>query len=404
MDFSIPDETEALLAAVRGFVDERIVPLEPMMIDKPFRHLLPELESLREEVRRRGWWLPQLSRELGGMGLGFMEHAMLSEALGRSPLGHYVFNAQAPDAGNMEVLLAFGTETQQQRWLRPLCAGRVRSCFSMTEPDRAGSNPVWMDTTAKKDGDSYVIAGRKWFTTAADGAAFAIVMAITDPAADPHRRASLFIVPTDTPGFRRVRNISCMGHEGDDWASHAEILYEDCRVPVANRIGEEGAGFAIAQARLGPGRIHHCMRWIGIAERSFEIMCRHVLARELEPGDVLANRQSIQHGIAESRAEINASRLMVLEAGWKIDRIGAKAARIDISLIKFQVAGTMLRVVDRAIQALGAFGISDDTILSTFYRNERAARIYDGADEVHKTVVARRILTAFAAQDRAADG
>jgi alkylation response protein AidB-like acyl-CoA dehydrogenase len=292
----------------------------------------------------------------------------------------------------MEVLLAFGSGAQRQEWLNPLLQGKIRSCFSMTEKDRPGSNPVWMETSATQDGDDYIINGQKWFTSSADGAAFAIVMAITNPDAEPHRRASQIIVPTETPGFHRVRNISCMGHEGSDWASHSEIRYENCRVPVSNRIGDEGEGFAIAQARLGPGRIHHCMRWIGIAERSFEIMCRRAVERELAPGETLGTKQSIQNWIAESRAEIDASRLLVLHAGWRIDAEGAKAARIDISVIKFTVAGMMLKVVDRAIQTLGALGISDDTILSYFYRNERASRIYDGADEVHKSVVARRIL------------
>jgi len=266
----------------------------------------------------------------------------------------------------------------------------------MTEKDRPGSNPVWMETTAVREGTEYVINGHKWFTTSADGAAFAIVMAITNPDLEPHHRASQIIVPTDNPGFKRVRNISCMGHEGEDWASHAEIRYENCRVPRENLLGKEGAGFAIAQARLGPGRIHHCMRWIGISERAFEIMCKRAVSRELAPGDFLATRQTIQNWIAECRAEIDASRLMVLHAGWKIDQVGAKAAQVDISLIKFYVANMMMKVIDRAIQTLGALGISDDTILSTFYRNERAARIYDGPDEVHKSVVARRILKQYA--------
>jgi len=392
MDFSVPDKTRRLLSDLKDFITNEVYPLEQRFVLSPFCDLLPELDGLRNRVRKQGWWLPQIPEEHGGMGLGFMDHAMVSEVLGRSPLGHYVFNAQAPDAGNMEVLLAFGAGAQREEWLNPLLLGKIRSCFSMTEMDRPGSNPVWMETSAIQDGDDYIINGQKWFTSSADGAAFAIVMAITNPDAEPHRRASQIIVPTGTPGFHRVRNISCMGHEGSDWASHSEIRYESCRVPISNRIGDEGEGFAIAQARLGPGRIHHCMRWIGIAERSFEIMCRRAVERELAPGEALGTKQSIQNWIAESRAEIDASRLLVLHAGWRIDAEGAKAARIDISVIKFTVAGMMLKVVDRAIQTLGALGISDDTILSYFYRNERAARIYDGADEVHKSVVARRIL------------
>jgi alkylation response protein AidB-like acyl-CoA dehydrogenase len=262
----------------------------------------------------------------------------------------------------------------------------------MTEPECAGSNPVWMKTTAVRDGDQYVINGHKWFTSAADGATFAVVMAVTDPNAEPHRRASQIFVPLDTPGFKLVRNIPVMGHAGDGWPSHSEVRYENCRVPVANLLGKEGAGFEIAQARLGPGRIHHCMRWIGICERSLDLMCERAARRDLAPGDKLGTRQTIQNWIAESRAEINASRLMVLHAAWKIDREGTKAAREEISLIKFYVADVMMRVIDRAIQVHGALGVTDDTVLSYFYRFERGARIYDGPDEVHKSVVAKRIL------------
>jgi alkylation response protein AidB-like acyl-CoA dehydrogenase len=252
-----------------------------------------------------------------------------------------------------------------------------------------------METRAERDGDEYVINGHKWFTSSADGASFAVVMVVTDPDAAPHARASQIIVPTDTPGFKIVRNISCMGHAGDDWASHSEITYQDCRVPVDNLLGEEGAGFSIAQSRLGPGRIHHCMRWIGISERCLDLMCRRAASRDITPGEKLASRQVIQHWIADSRTEIDASRLMVLHAGWKIDQQGAKEARTEVSSIKYYVADVMMKVIDRAIQVHGALGISDDTILSFFYRNERAARIYDGPDEVHRNVVARRVLQEY---------
>jgi alkylation response protein AidB-like acyl-CoA dehydrogenase len=217
-------------------------------------------------------------------------------------------------------------------------------------------------------------------------------MAVTNPDADPHRRASQIIVPIDTPGLEFVRNIPVMGHAGDGWPSHSELRYNNVRVPVANRLGGEGEGFAIAQARLGPGRIHHCMRWIGISERCYDEMCKRAATRELAPGDMLGNRQTIQNWIAEARAEINASRLMVLHAAWKIDTVGAKEAREEISLIKFYVADVMMRIIDRAIQVHGALGVTDDTILSYFYRFERGARIYDGPDEVHKSVVSRRVL------------
>jgi alkylation response protein AidB-like acyl-CoA dehydrogenase len=392
MDFSIPNETRDLVDRVRNFVETEIYSLEDAWREMTFRELVPLLEEKRQLVREQGLWTPQIPRSHGGVGLGFLEHALVSEQLARSPIGHYAFNAQAPDAGNMEILLEFGTAAQQEKWLTPLLAGEVRSCFSMTEPERPGSNPVWMDTRAERDGDEYVINGHKWFTSSADGAAFAIVMVVTDPQAEPHMRASQIIVPTDTAGFELVRNISCMGHAGDDWASHSEITYTDCRVPVENLLGEEGAGFSIAQSRLGPGRIHHCMRWIGISERCFELMCERAANRDIAPGEKLAGRQVIQHWIADSRAEIDASRLMVLHAGWKIDQLGAREARTEVSAIKFFVADVMMKVIDRAIQVHGAKGISDDTILSFFYRNERAARVYDGPDEVHRNVVARRVL------------
>ncbi|MCC7335670.1 MAG: acyl-CoA dehydrogenase family protein [Pirellulaceae bacterium] len=392
MDFSIPAATIELLQRVREFIQVELIPLEREFSGRPFLEILPELMAKRELVKQLGLWLPQIPREYGGVGLGFLDYAMVCEQLARSPYGNFVFNAQAPDAGNMEILIEFGSEEQQRRWLRPLLDGKIRSCFSMTEPDRPGSNPVWMDTTAVRDGDSYVINGLKWFTSSADGAAFAVVMAVTNPSAPPHERASQLIVPTDTPGFNLLRNISCMGHAGEDWESHAEIRYEDCRVPIENLLGEEGAGFRIAQARLGPGRIHHCMRWIGISERCFELMCQRAAERNISENDKLASKQTIQNWIADSRAEIDAARLLVLHAAWKIDRDGAKQARVEISTIKFFVAEVMMKVIDRAIQVHGALGITDDTILATYYRNERAARIYDGPDEVHRSVVARHIL------------
>jgi acyl-CoA dehydrogenase len=395
MDFSIPAPLQETLKKVRKFLIDEVYPLEADLLSRPFRELLPALAAKRDRVREMGLFAPQVPKDHGGAGLKFMEHALLSEELGRTPLGHFVFNCQAPDAGNMEILHDFGTAEQKETWLKPLVAGKIRSCFSMTEPGYPGSNPVWMATTAVLDGDSYVINGRKWFTSSADGASVAVVMVVTDPQADPHARASQIIVPTDTPGFKRVRNISVMGHSGEDWPSHSEIVYENVRVPKKNLLGRQGAGFEIAQARLGPGRIHHCMRWMGICERSFDLLCERAARRDLAPGDKLGSRQTIQSWIAESRAEINAARLMVLQAAWKIDKEGTKAAREEISLIKFFAAGVLMKVVDRALQAHGALGMTDDTILSYYYRHERAARIYDGPDEVHKSTVAKRILRGY---------
>ncbi len=395
MDFSVPQPLQETLKSVRKFLIDEVYPLERDLLTKPFRELLPALASKRDRVREMGLFTPQVPKDHGGAGLKFMEHALLSEELGRTPLGHFVFNCQAPDAGNMEILHEFGTPEQKETWLKPLIAGKIRSCFSMTEPGYPGSNPVWMATTAVLDGDNYVINGRKWFTSSADGSKFAIAMVVTDPDADPHSRASQIIVPTDTPGFKILRNIPVMGHAGEDWPSHSEVLYEDVRVPRKNLLGRAGAGFEIAQARLGPGRIHHCMRWMGICERSFDLMCERAARRDLAPGDKLGTRQTIQNWIAESRAEINAARLMVLHAAWKIDREGTKAAREEISLIKFYAADVLMKVVDRSLQAHGALGMTDDTILSYYWRHERAARIYDGPDEVHKSVVARRILRGY---------
>ena len=266
----------------------------------------------------------------------------------------------------------------------------------MTEPEHAGSNPVIMSTNAVRDGDDYVINGHKWFTTAADGAAFAIVMAVTNPDAEsPYARASQIIVPTETVGFDRVRNISVMGEEGEGWLSHAEIYYRECRVPETNLLGQEGAGFAIAQERLATGRIHHCMRWMGICERAFEMMCERVAARQLKEGVPLASKQTVHNWIAESRAEIDAARLLIMDTAEKIDNGGPDAARIEISLIKFFAAGVLHRVLDRAVQAHGALGVTDDTLLSFWVRHERGGRIYDGPDEVHKSRVARHILRKY---------
>jgi alkylation response protein AidB-like acyl-CoA dehydrogenase len=295
----------------------------------------------------------------------------------------------------MELLHMFGTPEQQQTWLHPLAHGAIRSCFAMTEPDLAGSNPTQLATRAERDGDEYVISGHKWFTSSADGASFAVVMAVTNPDAEPHARASQIIVPLPTPGFTLVRNISVMGETGGGWASHAEVTFENVRVPVSNRLGAEGAGFALAQERLGPGRIHHCMRWIGVCERVFDLMCRRAVSRELSPGDPLANKQAVQFWIADSRIEIHAARLMVLDAAARISRDGQRAARAEIAYIKVFVANVLQRVLDRALQAHGALGMTDDTPIAWWYRHERAARIYDGADEVHKSVIARRALAPY---------
>jgi alkylation response protein AidB-like acyl-CoA dehydrogenase len=389
MDFSISKRAEDLRNRAREFVRREVMPLEPRLSGS-WSALEPALREARAKAKSAGLWVPDLDVPLE-------EFAVLSEELGRSPLGHYCVNAQAPDIGNMELLELAGTEAQKERWLRPLRAGDIRSCFSMTEPERPGSNPTWMETRAVLERGQWTIDGHKWFTTAADGAAFAVVMAVTDPDAPPHLRASMILVPSDTPGFELVRNIPVMGHAGEGWPTHSEIRYTRCRVPEENLIGGRGAGFALAQERLGPGRIHHCMRWIGICERAFDILCQRAVSRELAPGDLLGSRQLVQQWVAESRAEIDGARLMVLRAAWTIEQKGTSEARDDISIIKFTVARTLQRVLDRAIQALGALGLTDDTPLAFWWAHERGARIYDGADEVHVTSVAKRILRRYGA-------
>lgn len=354
------------------------------------------LNQKREVVKEAGLWGLALPVEYGGQGLSLAEFGRVSEVLGRTPGGHYAFGCQAPDMGNMELLIHAGTEAQRDRYLLPLTRGEIRSCFAMTEPEHAGSNPTWMSTSAVREGEEYVIDGHKWFTTAAEGASFAILMAVTNPEADSrHQRASQIIVELDTPGFHIERNIPVMGEAHGGWNSHAEVWFENVRVPVENLIGEEGRGFALAQYRLGPGRIHHCMRWIGICERAFDIMCSRAAQREVAPGRLLGSEGMVQAWIAESRAEIDASRLMVLETARKIDTEGVFAARDEISIIKFFVADVLMRVLDRALQTLGGLGMSDDTPIAYWYRHERASRIYDGPDEVHKMSVARRILQRY---------
>jgi acyl-CoA dehydrogenase len=389
----------ALLAEIQSFVREQALPLEREFLTRPFKQVEPQLNELRAEVKRLGLWAPHLPTELGGRGVSLTAFAHIAAALGETPIGHYLFNAQAPDIGNCELLHAHGSAGQKAAWLVPLARGEIRSCFAMTEPEFAGSNPVWMATTARRDGAEYVIDGHKWFTSSADGAAFTIVMAVTAPDAKPHARASQIIVPMNAPGLGLVRNISVMGDEGSGYASHSELRFTGVRVPVANRIGDEGEGFALAQERLGPGRIHHCMRWIGICERAFRMMCERAATRLLSPGHVLGEQQTVQHWIAESRAEMDAARLLVLDTAQQIETNGAHAARDRISLIKFHVAGVLQRVLDRALQTHGALGMTDDTPLAWWYRHERGARIYDGPDEVHKSAVARRILKGFGLKD-----
>jgi len=394
MDFSPSDRVVAMRELARDFCAREVEPVERTLMAQGWKDLEARMAPVRERAKGTGLFAPHVQAAEGGAGLTLLEQAQLSEVLGMHPLGHYAFNFAAPDVGNMELLHAHGTDEQKARWLGPLVRGEIRSTFLMTEPEHAGSNPVWMSTTAERRGDGWVLRGHKWFATAADGASVAVVMAVTDPSASNHyARASMFLVPTDTEGFELIRNVSVMGHAGGGWLSHGELMLHGVRVPADAVLGPVGGGFKLAQSRLGPGRIHHVSRWIGVCRRALDLMCRHAAERELAPGRPLAAQQTVQAWIAESRAEIEAARLMVLQTAWTIDREGE--FREDVSLIKFHVAGVLQRVLDRAIQVHGALGMTDDTPLAFWYSHERAARIYDGPDEVHKRVVARSMLKAY---------
>ena len=395
MDFEPSKSTQAILDKIELFLNDELRPVESQYLTSDFKEIIPILKKKRQLVKKLGLWGPNLPKELGGMGLSLLDHGLVSEVLGTSPLGHYVFGCQAPDAGNIEILHKFGNAEQKSQYLKPLADGDIRSCFSMTERDTAGSNPLLLKTTAIKDGDDFVINGEKWFSTSADGSAFSIVMAVTNPNTSPARGSSMIIVPMDTPGLKLVRNIPVMGHAGGDYDSHGQIEYNDCRVPRKNLLGKEGLGFLLAQERLGPGRIHHCMRWLGICRRTFEVMCERAASRKISENEILGDKQIVQEWIADSAAEIHAARMLVLHTAWLIDKLGVSKVHENIGMIKYFTANVMQKVIDRAVQTLGGLGITDDTIISHYYRHERAARIYDGPDEVHKVSVAKKYLKKY---------
>lgn len=390
-----PAASTDLIERIRAFVDRELIPLEREFLRDPHR-LEAVLDEKRQQVKQAGLWALALPKAAGGQGLPLTEFALVSEQLGRTPTGHYVFGVQAPDIGNAELLHLAGTPEQKERFLKPLVEGRVRSCFAMTEPHTAGANPTLLSARAVRDGDDYVIDGHKWFCSSADGAAFAIIMAVTDPEAPPYQRASMFLSPTSAPGWKFVRNIPVMGEAFGGYFAHAEIKLEGLRVPASMRLGAEGAGFLLAQERLGPGRIHHCMRWLGICARAQEELVKRALAREIAPGKRLADTQLVQTWIAENAADIACSRALVVQVAERAEKHGFKAAREDVSIIKFQVAGALQRVLDRTLQAHGALGMTDDAFVAFAFRHERAARIYDGPDEVHKLSVAKQILKRYA--------
>ena len=402
-DFSTEPEFEAKLAWMRGFVREEVFPLETLELsyDESLRFVRP----LQEQVKAQGLWAAHLPPDLGGEGFGQVKLGLMHEILGQSPLAPLVFGNNPPDSGNAELLAigtrAAGREDQRERWLAPLLAGDLRSGFSMTEPDTAGSDPTLLRTRAERDGEEYVINGRKWFTTNGSVADFLIVMVVTNPEVHPYQGCSMIIVPVDTPGVEIVRDVSTMEDPGAPYGkfgNHAEIAYRDVRVPVENLLGREGEGFQLAQARLGPGRIHHCMRWLGQSKRAFDMLCERAVSRYAH-GSLLSEKQTIQNWVADSLAQMQAARLMTLHAAWKMDQEGAAAARLDIAMIKYYGAGVLYDVIDRALQVHGSLGYSSDLPLESMYRAARGARFYDGPDEVHRQTVARRTLKGYSPTD-----
>jgi acyl-CoA dehydrogenase len=389
MDFDLSPELRALRDRVRAFVRDVVAPLEPH--ENEDDGLPPVLlAEARRKARAAGVWAPQLPPEYGGLGLDTVGLCVVFEEAGRSPLGPLALNCAAPDEGNMQLLLRTATPEQRERCLTPLARGEIRSCFAMTEPPPgAGSDPAMLRTRAERRGDGWVINGRKWFTTGAKGAAFAVVAAVTDPAAPPRQGATLFLVEAGTPGFEVVRAIPTMTSGGP--GGHCEVNFTDCAVSDRQVLGRVGEGFKLMQARLGPARLTHCMRWLGAAARAVEIATRYALDRQAF-GKRLSEHQAVQWMLADSAMDLHASRLMTLEAAWKLDR--GDEARQETSMCKVFVAEAVGRVIDRCIQIRGATGVSRDLLLERLYRDARAFRIYDGPSEVHRMVVARHVLKA----------
>ncbi len=397
--FQTDPDFQRQLDQAKELIEQEIYPLETLDID--YDTYLEAIRPLQARVKKMGLWAAHLPPELGGMGYGQVRLGLLNEVVGRSFLAPVAFGNNAPDSGNAE-LIAVATEQtertdQREKWLYPLLDGKLRSGFSMTEPGNAGSDPTLLEATAVKDGGEWVINGHKWFTTNGSISDFLIVMCVTNPHAGPYNRCSMIIVPTDTPGVHIVRDVPTMEHPhvstGSFWG-HTEIVYENVRVPLDNLLGIEGDGFKLAQARLGPGRIHHAMRWLGQAQRAFDMLCERAVSR-YSHGSYLSEKQMVQDFVAQSMAEITSSRLLTLYAAWKMDMKDPSSARVEIAMIKYHGAATLYNVIDRAIQVHGGLGFSSDMPLEAMYRAARAARIYDGADEVHKASVARRVLRRY---------
>lgn len=393
-EFFTEPEFEEKLAWMRDFVREEIWPIETVGEEITQHQLDAIYAPLRAQVMKQGLWAAHLPPELGGQGLGQVKLGLMQEILGTSMYAPNAFGCQAPDSGNAEIIAIAGSPEQKRKWLEPLLAGDLFSAFSMTEPESPGSDPTQLITRAERDGAGWLLNGHKWFTSNGSIADFLIVMAVSDPDARAHKRASMFIVPADTPGVRIVRDVPTMEHPYERFGllgGHSEIYYENVRLPAEALLGEAGDGFLIAQKRLVPGRIHHCMRWLGIARRAFDMMLERASYRPVR-GGLLADKQTVQTWIADSVAEMHAARLMTLHAAWKMDTYGSSAARDDVSLIKFFGAKVVHDVVDRALQVHGALGYSGDLPLEFLYRFSRHARFVDGADEVHRETIARHML------------
>jgi acyl-CoA dehydrogenase len=398
MDFAFDETTIALRERLLVFMDECVYPAEPRFRDEVRDAedrwgTPPVIEELKDEARSRGLWnlfLPRTHEH--GAGLTNLQYAPLAEITGRSLwIAPEALNCSAPDTGNMELLSLFGTDEQKARWLEPLLDGRIRSTFSMTEPEVASSDATNIATTIERDGDEYVINGRKWWSSGAMSprCKLLIVMGVSDPDAERHQRQSMILVPPDTPGVDIRRSTSVFGYDDGPHGGHAEIVYRDVRVPASNLLGGEGDGFSIAQARLGPGRVHHCMRAIGMAERAFELMCQRTAGRSTF-GQPIIDHGVVQHWIAESRIRIEQARLLTLKTAWLMDTVGNKGARIEVSAIKVAAPEVATWVIDRAIQAHGGAGVSQDTVLAELYGVARILQIADGPDEVHRMAIARR--------------
>lgn len=391
MDFSISPAVQEIIQKIRHFIDSEVLPMEQYAADHEDGLPPHLLEELRFKVKSAGLWAPQLPVELGGLGLSLVDMAPVFETIGRSLLGPLAFNCAAPDEGNMHLLHLFATPEQKEHYLKPLAEGRIRSAFAMTEPSPGvGSDPRMLKTAAVRDGEDYVINGHKWFATGADGASFLIIMALTDPAVSVYKGSTLFIMPMDTPGIELVRRVPVMGAEAP--GGHGEIRFHNLRVPPSAVLGKVGDGFALVQARLGPARLTHCMRWTGIAQRALEIATHYAAEREAF-GSKLSEHQSIQWMLADSATELHAGRLLIYHAAWLLEQ--GQQARSETSMAKVVVAETVHRVLDRAIQICGAKGISRDLPLSGWYEEARAFRIYDGASEVHRMVIARQVIKDF---------